>query len=332
MGVSGEKKKFQKDVCRDEAPVSVGAEYFKKVGNKTALVGIIGNAVLAVLKLVAGLVAHSGAMISDAVHTASDVLATGLVMVGINMSTKEEDEKHPYGHERMECVVAIILAGILFVVGLGIGKVGISRISLALAGDLSAPGMLALVAAVVSIVIKEWMFWYTRANAKKINSTSLMADAWHHRSDALSSVGSFVGIFGARLGLPILDPIVSLLICLLIIKVAYDIAADALGKVVDSAWEGEKSCAVREQALSVEGVICVDDLKTRKFGSKVYVDMEIAVDKDLSLLAAHEIAEAVHLLVEKSNPEVKHCMIHVNPYMTEDGGKEQKASVEDEDL
>lgn len=317
MGVSDEKKKFQQDVYREKAPVSTGAEYFRKVGNRTALVGIIGNAVLAVLKLAAGLIANSGAMISDAVHTASDVLATGLVMVGINMSTKAEDEKHPYGHERMECAVAMILAAILFMVGLGIGKVGISRISLALAGELPAPGMLALAAAVVSIGVKEWMFWYTRANAKKINSTSLMADAWHHRSDALSSVGSFIGIFGARLGLPILDPIVSLLICLLIIKVAYDIAADALGKVVDTAWEGEKSRAVREQALSVEGVICVDDLKTRKFGSKVYVDMEIAVDKDLSLLAAHEIAEAVHHLVEETNPEVKHCMIHVNPFMAE---------------
>ena len=325
MSISDEKRKLKSKKHEEETVVCDDTEQFKKVGNKTALVGIIGNAILALVKFVAGVVANSGAMISDAVHTLSDVLATALVMVGINLSTKAEDEKHPYGHERMECVIAMVLAVILFFVGLEIGKVGISRISLALDGQLAAPGMLALTAAALSIAFKEWMFWYTRANAKKINSTSLMADAWHHRSDAMSSVGSFVGIFGARLGFPVLDPIVSLIICLMIIKVAYDIAADALSKVVDSAWDCEKCQALGEQALTVEGVIKIDDLKTRKFGSKVYVDMEIAVDKDLSLLAAHEIAETVHALVEKTNPEVKHCMIHVNPYMADEKSDEINA-------
>lgn len=310
------KKENRKDHDFDErtAIVSDTAE-FKKVGNRTALVGIVGNILLTGFKLAAGFIANSGAMISDAVHSASDVLATFLVMIGINISCREEDETHPYGHERMECVVALVLAAILFVVGLEIGKVGIERISLALNGGLSAPGMLALVAAVVSIAVKEWMFWYTRAKAKRINSTALLADAWHHRSDALSSVGSFIGILGARMGLPVLDPIVSVLICLLILKVAVDIVRDAVGKVVDASWGKEKNNALEQLVMGVNGVIRIDDLKTRKFGSKVYVDMEIAVDSRLSLIEAHAIAEAVHLLVEKENPEVKHCMIHVNPYI-----------------
>ena len=191
---------------------------------------------------------------------------------------------------------------------------GISNIGLALEGKLAAPGGLALVAAIVSIICKEGLFWYTIVNAKAINSSSLKADAWHHRSDALSSVGSFIGIFGAILGFPILDPIVSVLICLIILKVAYDIAKQALQDMVDRSCDQETQTKIRNIAGAIPGVEKIDLLKTRLFSSKIYVDLEIAVDQNLPLLEAHAIAEKVHDAIEQQLPNCKHCMIHVNPY------------------
>ena len=170
-----------------------------------------------------------------------------------------------------------------------------------------------LIAAVVSIVVKEWMFWYTRGAAKKINSGALMADAWHHRSDALSSIGAFVGIFGARLGYPILDPIASIVICFMIAKASIDIFRDAIDKMVDHSCDAKTEEFMKREILKVPGVRRVDLLKTRLFGSKMYVDIEIAADGNISLCDAHDIAENVHHTIENKFKDVKHCMVHVNP-------------------
>ena len=161
---------------------------FEKIAMKVSFVSIVANVMLSAFKLFAGIFAHSGAMVSDAVHSASDVFSTIVVIIGIRISGKKSDKEHPYGHERMECVAAIVLATILAVTGLGIGYGAVGKI---LSGDyanLEVPGFLALVAALVSIAVKEGMYWYTRHSAKKIDSSALMADAWHHSSDALSSV------------------------------------------------------------------------------------------------------------------------------------------------
>ena len=173
---------------------------FQKVANKVSIITIIGNVILSVIKLLAGIIAHSTAMISDAIHSASDVFSTFVVIIGIKLSSKEPDKEHPYGHERLECVAAIILAMVLFITGLGIGFEALKNILHGNYSDLQIPGILALIAAIVSIVSKEAMYWYTRYYAKKIDSSALMADAWHHRSDAFSSIGALIGIGGARLG------------------------------------------------------------------------------------------------------------------------------------
>lgn len=275
---------------------------------------ILLNIVLSVGKLIAGLVAHSGAMISDAVHSASDVLSTILVIVGVRMAGKQSDANHEYGHERMECVVAILLSVMLLLTGVGIGIVGIQNILNSADHSIQVPGMLALWAAIVSIVVKEGMFWYTRAAAKKINSSALMADAWHHRSDALSSIGSFAGILGARLGYPILDPIASLIICLFIVKVSVDIFKDAIDKMVDKSCSKQVENEIRSLVCAQDGVRRLDLLQTRMFGNKIYVDLEISADASQSLEQAHQIAERVHQTVEQNFPAVKHCMVHVNPY------------------
>lgn len=274
---------------------------------------IAANALLAAFKLLAGLLARSGAMVSDAVHSASDVLSTVAVMIGVKAAARESDREHPYGHERMECVAAIVLAVVLLLTGLFIGWAGVRRISGAGDGALPVPGLLALVAAGVSILVKEAMFYVTRRAARRIDSDALMADAWHHRSDALSSVGALVGIAGARLGLPVLDPLASVLICVFIAKAALDIFRDAVNKMVDHSCDEETEQAVRELALAHEGVRAVDRLMTREFGSRVYIEMEIAVDGTLPLTEAHAIAERVHDDMEAAFPKVKHIMIHVNP-------------------
>ena len=281
---------------------------------KVSGVSIAVNLLLSVFKLIAGILAHSGAMISDAVHSASDVGSTFIVMIGVTLSGKKSDKEHQYGHERMDCVSSIILSGLLLATGLGIGLGGVENIVKSSHGEaIVIPGMLALVAAVVSIVVKEWMFWYTRGAAKKINSGALMADAWHHRSDAMSSVGAFVGIFGARMGFPILDPLASVVICLLIVKASVDIFRDAIDKMVDRSCDEKTEKEMRETILKVDGVKRIDLLQTRLFGSKMYVDIEIAADGAQTLDAAHEIAEKVHHAIEETFTEVKHCMVHVNP-------------------
>ncbi len=284
----------------------------KSEAMKVSFVSIVVNVVLSVFKFAAGVIANSGAMISDAVHSLSDVLSTFVVIAGLKLSAKKNDAEHPYGHERMECVAAIILSIMLALVGVGIGYSGIEKI---ISGNssLKIPGVLALVAAIVSIAVKEWMYWYTRSVAKREMSDALMADAWHHRSDALSSVGSFVGIGGALLGYPVLDAVASVVICVFIMKAAIDIFRGAIDKMVDHACDPETTRKIRDIILDHDNTIQLDMLKTRMFGSKVFVDVEFSMDGNVTLREAHAVADHIHNEIEEKIPMVKHCMIHVNP-------------------
>lgn len=285
----------------------------KQIAFKVSTVSIIANTLLSVGKLLAGIFGKSSAMISDAVHSASDVFSTFVVMIGVSLSSKQSDKEHPYGHERMECVASVLLAVLLSLTGLGIGYNGILKIAEDNYNELSIPGIVPLIAAIVSVVTKEAMFWYTRAAAKKTNIGALMADAWHHRSDALSSVGAFAGILGARHGFPILDPVACVIICVCIEKAAFDIFNDAVSKMVDRACPEETVNQMKKVILDTEKVEGIDEIKTRLFGSKIYVDVEILMDASLTLLESHDTAEEVHLAVEKNFPDVKHCTVHVNP-------------------
>ena len=278
---------------------------------------IVVNVILSGFKLFAGIAACSSAMISDSVHSLSDVLSTIIVMVGVKLANKKPDKEHPYGHERFECVAAIILAVILFATGAGMGWAGIEKVLAGNYGELAVPGLLALVAAVISIVVKEGMYWYTRAAAVKIDSSVLMADAWHHRSDALSSIGSFAGILGARLGFPVLDPAAGFVICLFILKAAFDIFRDAVGKMTDKAADEKIETKMRDSILSQKSVIGIDLLKTRLFGDRIYVDVEISVDGTKTLKEAHDTAQHVHDTIETEFPKVKHCTVHINPAVYE---------------
>ncbi len=285
---------------------------FEKTAVRVSLVSVIWNTLLSLFKFTAGVMAHSGAMVSDAVHSASDVFSSIVVMIGVRMASKESDKEHPFGHERLECVAAIVLSTVLAVTGIGIGYTAVMKL---IRGEYATviPGMLALAAAIVSILVKEAMFWYTRYYAKKIDSGALMADAWHHRSDSLSSIGALIGIGGAIAGFPVLEPAASIVICFFIEKAALDIFKDAVDKMVDKSCDGQTEEELRECAMGIPGVLQVDLLRTRMFGNKIYVEMEIGADGKLSLGESHAIAERVHDAIEEGWPKIKHILIHVNP-------------------
>ena len=285
----------------------------KAISAKLASIGVAGNVALSAFKLVAGIFGNSSAMISDAVHSLSDVFATAIAYVGVRLSKREADETHPYGHERFECVASLALGIILAFTGLAIGLSSVESIASGAYLEAATPGMLALVAAVVSIVVKEAMFWYTRHWARVLDSSAFMADAWHHRSDALSSIGALLGIGAAMLGFPIGDPLASIVICVIVLKVALDVLKDAVDKMLDTPCGDEFETAVADVITATAGVVRIDALRTRQFGNKVYVDAEIAVEGSLPLTQAHAIAEAAHDAVEAKFPEVKHIMIHENP-------------------
>lgn len=280
---------------------------------RLSLVGIVGNVILSSFKLYAGVAGRSGAMVSDAVHSLSDVLATFIAFLGVKLSRRSADEHHPYGHERLECVASLVLGVILLGTGAGIGRAALKSIFSGEPDALAVPGAVALVAALVSIAVKESMYWYTRHYAKILNSAAFMADAWHHRSDAFSSVGALIGIAGAMLGFPVLERAASVVICLFILKVAFDILRDALAKMLDTSCGEDFEKRLAAYIAGQEDVCCVDTLHSRMFGNKVYVDLEIQVDGAKPLREAHEVAERIHDRVEKDFPDVKHIMIHLNP-------------------
>ena len=292
------------------------AAQHNKVVARLSAVGIGGNILLAVFKLVAGLAGNSMALVSDAVHSSSDVLATAIAYVGDRVARRKADENHPYGHERFEQLAAAVLSLVLAGVGIGIGYTGVN--SLMSGGAVNgAPSMLALVAAAVSIAVKEAMFWYTRHGAREIGSDVFMADAWHHRTDALSSVAALIGVGATMLGFPLGDAIASIVICLFILKVAWDVGRDAVGKLVDESGGKELNEAIARCAAECPAVNHVDMVVTRRFGSLYYADVEVAMDGSLTLAEAHKHAEEVHKRIEHECPQVKHVTVHVNPVQVE---------------
>ena len=283
----------------------------KRVTMQVSTVGIVCNAALTVFKLVAGIVAHSSAIVADAVHSASDILGSLIVMIGAVFSHKAADASHPYGHEKLECIASILLGNILVLVGAAIGYTGITKI---IHGEtLAAPGMLALIAAVVSIVVKEALYWYTIAAAKRIRSVSLKAEAWHHRSDALSSIGSFAGVLGARLGLPILDPIASIVICLFIFKVAFDLVRTGLNELLERSLPAD----VEEEILRIvtaDPEVCQPhNLRTRRIGAAIAVEVHVRMDGAMTVARSHALTVDIERRLRARFGEGTMIAIHVEP-------------------
>ena len=282
----------------------------KKECIKVSLITIIVNIFLSGIKLVAGIFGKSSAMISDAIHSISDVLSTIVVIVGIKIADKKEDKLHPYGHERFESVASILFAFMLFITSILIGYTGIINI---FEKDFIMPKFIALIASIISIVIKEWMYWYTIIVAKKYDSDSLKADAWHHRSDALSSIGSLFGIVGSMLGFIYMDVIAGIIISLIILKVSIEIFIDSIKKLIDCSCDDVLLEEIKNIVYEISGVINIETIKTRVFGNKIYIDLEIYADKNISFEESHNIAHMVHDRVEEKIVDVNHCMVHISP-------------------
>ena len=291
----------------------VTKEEFQRVVNRVSIITIIENLLLSILKLLVGIYSHSSALISDAIHSASDVFSTIIVMIGVKLASKESDKDHPYGHERIECIAALILSMVLFITGAEIGLAAIKSIYHQSYLTTTTPGLLALFTTILSITTKELMFWYTRYHAKKIDSNALMADAWHHRSDAFSSIGALIGVGGCMLGYPIMDSIASLVIFFFIAKASYEIFKDAVDTLVDKSCDSGLEEQIYNCVLGNPSVIAIDLLQSRVFGNRVYIDLEIQLNGNYTLHEAHLIAETIHDDIELQFPNVKHIMVHTNP-------------------
>lgn len=284
----------------------------KRIIRSISAVSFLGNALLAALKFTGGILGGSGAMISDGVHSLADVLVTLTALLGVKLSQKEADASHPYGHERFECLASLLLGLILTFIGVGIGCTGAKNIFSGQYEALAVPSVLALAAAGASILIKEGMFRYTRFYAKKINSAAFTADAWHHRTDAMSSVGSLLGIGGAMLGFPVLDSVASLAICLFILKVAYGIIKDGLIRLVDTACRREYENRLRAYIEGQSELFRVERLRTRMFGNRVYADSVISVSGNPCISEIIPVIESLQIGVKNSFPDIKEIMIELS--------------------
>lgn len=289
----------------------------KKIIERVSFGTILGNFFLSLFKFIAGVLARSQGLLSDAIDSLGDVFASFIVMIGLRISHKESDEGHPFGHERFEPIATLLLGMLLFVSGCVIGYTAVKDIYLYFAQHITRQftdfTLIALIAACVSILGKEILYFFTHRIGKKIRSTALMASAWNYQIDALSSVGSLIGIIGVMCGVPILDSFASVIICVFILITSIRIFITAINRLVDKSCDEKTIQKMKEIILSIPGVIDIDSLKTRMFGSKIYVEVEISVNGEITVLEGHAIAEEVHHQIETQLDGVKHCMVHVNP-------------------
>ena len=275
------------------------------------LLGLAANIALTIFKLLAGILGFSYAMIADAIHSASDCLATGAVYVGLRIGEKPPDKSHPYGHANAETIAAFLVALIILSTGVFIG---ISAIHLITDKNLETPTMIALVAAITSIVIKEIMFRYTLRVGKRNNSPAVIANAWDHRSDAYSSIAALAGIVGARLGFQYLDPIAGLVVSALIVKVSATILHSNIGILMDERPEQAVLDKLRAAVLDVEGIKAIDSIRAHRRGSTFTIDIEIAVDSNITVEQGHQIASEVKNRLVNNIEHVQDVMVHVNPH------------------
>lgn len=288
---------------------------FAKIIIKVSVVCMIANIVLFLIKLIGGILANSQALISDAINSAFDIVSGIIVLMGAKIASKKPDKDHPYGHERFESVATIILSIVLLITAIFIGNTAIESL---INGDYKnniTPGILSIIAAIISIIIKEVLFWYTKYNADKINSVSLKTEAWDHRADVIATIGALLGIILTRFGFMAGDVIASLIVCIFIAKTAITAFIEAISQMVDKSCDEKLLKEIRNTIKEVEGVMGIDLLHVRTFGNRLYVDLEISADENIKLYEAHNIAQNVHDKIEKEFPIIKHVMIHVNPKM-----------------
>lgn len=284
---------------------------------KVTLIGSAVNAVLIVLKFIAGFVGRSSAMVADAVHSLSDFISDVIVLVFVKIAGKPKDKGHDYGHGKFETLATVIIGILLIVAGVGLMINGIETVIRSINGEtLERPTMLALIVAVVSILSKEWLYRYTISSGKKLDSQAVIANAWHHRSDAVSSLGTLIGIAGAMfLGdrWRILDPIAAIVVSLLIIKSGYDIVKPCISELLEASLPEDKEKEIEKLVLDVPGIVFVHNLRSRRIGNGIAVDLHAKMDGNLTLSEAHEKATAAEKAIKKAFGENSIINIHMEP-------------------
>lgn len=279
--------------------------------DKVTIQSILWNIFLTIIKIFAGIFGKSSAMISDGLHSASDIISSVGVLIGNKIAKTPNDKEHNYGHEKAETLVSFLLSILLIIVSLKIGWGALQ--SLFNLDSVQVPTVLPLIVSIISIGIKEYQYRITIRIANKINSPSLKADAWHHRSDALSSIAAFIGIGGAMLGFKALDPIASIVVALFVAKVGFDILKDSTNELMDYSIDDEQEEQIRKIAEKIDGVINLGELRTRKHGAMAYVDLTICVNKDLTVLEGHELAHKIEKYIINEMKFVKGITVHVEP-------------------
>ncbi|OIJ07711.1 cation-efflux pump [Anaerobacillus arseniciselenatis] len=290
-------------------------ERFKKV-QFAAWVGIIGNIVLALIKGIVGWIAGSRALVADAVHSASDVVGSVAVLIGVRAAKLPPDKDHPYGHGKAESIAAIIVAVLLFIVGFEIALSAIKSFN----EPIQVPGVIAIYAVIFSIIVKELMFRYKYRLGKKYRSEALITDAWHHRSDVFSSFAALLGIgasiVGGYIGVPWLvyaDPLAGLFVSILILKMAYSLGKQSIHNALDHVLHDEDTVEMRHTAKEVEGVLSIDEFLAREHGHYVIIDIKIGVDPHITVEQGHAIGKNVKAQLIKLE-HVQDVRVHINPF------------------
>lgn len=282
-----------------------------KQGQRVTIIGMIGNIFLTILKAIFGYLSGSSALVADAVHSLTDIVGSGVVLGGLKVASQPADETHHYGHYKAESIVAKIVAIILIGTGVGIGW---SSFNTFIEGDLVVPEISALWIVIISIIAKEGMYQYTALVGRRIKSSAVIADAWHHRTDSFSSVAALIGIGGARLGFPQADPLAGIFVGGMIIYSGVKIYLTAIHELMDKAPEQEIVEEIAKISMEVDGCREINDIKARYLGANLAIDLKIGVDPQITVQDGHSIAAEVKSQIKEKIEDVSHVLIHVNPY------------------
>ena len=284
---------------------------------KVTFVGCLGNVLLMVCKLIAGFVGHSSAMIADAVHSLSDFVTDVIVLTFVSVSAKPQDKSHDYGHGKFETIATFFIGIALIAAATGIIISGIvNLVEWARGGDLEAPGTMALWAALFSIAVKEALYQYTAYHGKKLNSQAVIANAWHHRSDALSSIAAAIGIGGAILlgdRWTVLDPLASVVVGIILVKVAVELLKTSIGELTESSLPQDTEQEIEEIITSFPGVSEPHNLRTRRIGTRIAIEAHIRMDGAMTLQASHDLATQVEQKLKTRFGDDTHITLHVEP-------------------
>lgn len=284
---------------------------------KITLWGSVANFILLILKFAAGIIGHSSAMIADAVHSLSDFVTDIIVLVFIHVSSKPKDQSHDYGHGKYETLATSIIGFVLLFVGAGIFWSGLTKIIAFSKGEpLESPGMIALIAAIVSILVKELLYQLTRAVGKKVNSQAVVANAWHHRSDAFSSIGTLIGIGGAILLGPkwrVLDPVAAVVVSFFIVKVSLELIMPAINDLLEKSLPDETETEIVSIIRNVNEIKDPHNLRTRRIGNDYAIEIHVRVDGSVSVSHAHELTLEVEKRLREQYGENTHIAVHVEP-------------------